>query len=111
MSVANLITYMEKNMSKFFGVIIIKSPLAPFRLYLSSKAQKIFSFKFECYDLIIGKDPEVENLFGISTGSKVQDLTVKYTKKVNEIELYLKLYKVVKNRSFWFWRSKKRLDL
>ena len=111
MSVPNLIIYMEKNMSKLFGVTIIKSPLAPCRLCLSRKAQKNFSVNFECYDLTIGKDPTIENLLGISTGSKVQDLTVKFKKKVNEIELYLNLYKVVKNRSFWFWRSKKRMGL
>ena len=79
MSVANLITYMEKNMSKLFGVTIIKSPLAPSRLCLSRKAQKSFSVNFERYDLTVGKDPTVEILLGISSGSKVQDLMVEDT--------------------------------
>ena len=40
MEVPNLGTYMEKNMSKIFGVTIIKSPFAPFRLCLFGKAKK-----------------------------------------------------------------------
>ena len=60
MEVPNLVTYMEKNMSKMFGVIIIKSPFAPFRLCLSGKAKKNFSVNFERYNLTNGKDPTVE---------------------------------------------------
>ena len=66
-----------------FGVTIIKSPLAPFRLCLLGKAQKRFSVNFECYDLTVGKDLTVGILLGISVDSKVQDLTVEDTRNVN----------------------------
>ena len=110
MEVPNLVTYMEKNMSKMFGVTIIKSPFAPFRLCLSGKAQKNFWINFERYNLANDEDPTVEIWQGISESSWVEDLTVGYTKKVNKIETYVNFHKVVKNHSFWFWRSQKHKE-
>ena len=60
MEVLNLVTYMEKNMSKMFEVTIIKSPLAPFRVCLLRKAKKKKTVNFERYNLTNGKDPTVE---------------------------------------------------
>ena len=60
---------MEKNMSKMFGVTIIKSPFAPFRLCLFSKAQNGFWINFERYNLAYNEDPTVEILQGISESS------------------------------------------
>jgi len=94
-----------------FGVIIIKSPFAPFRLCLFGKAKKNFSVNFERYNLTNGKDPTVETWHGFSAGSEVQDLTVGNTKKIKKFETYINFYKVVKNLSFRFWRSQNTLGL
>ena len=60
MEVPNLVTYMKTNMSKMFGVTIMKPPLAPFRVCHSGKAKKKKTVNFERYNLTNGKDPTVE---------------------------------------------------
>ena len=59
MEVPNLVTYMEKNMSKMFGLTIFKSPFALWRQCLPNNAHKNFCTNFGCYDLANDKHPTV----------------------------------------------------
>ncbi len=111
MGIQNLVTYMEKNMSKMFGVTIIKSPFAQSTLCFSGKAQKKICINFERYDLTNGAHPTVQIWHSTYEGSEEQDPTVKSTEKVKTFDPHPHMSIEVENRSFEFWSTQKHKEI